>query len=52
MLFVRGGIYAVKNIIGPEAVSTLTAMLEEDRLGIILWLRLFFTNIAEPNWTP
>ena len=43
--------YAVKKTIGPVAVTTLTAMLEGERFGMILWLRLFFTRIADPNWT-
>ena len=50
MPFMRGGIYDVKKIIGPVAVDTFTAMLEGDRLGIMLWLRFLLTRIAEPNW--
>ena len=40
----------MKKTIGPVAVDTFTAMLEGDRLGIILWRRFFLTRIAEPNW--
>ena len=41
----------MKKAIGPEVVITLTAMLEGERFGIILWLRFFFRRIADPNWT-
>ena len=49
MLFIRGGMYAVKKTTGPVVVTTLTAMLEGERLGIVLCIRFFFTRIAEPN---
>ena len=51
MLFIQGGMYAVKKTIGPAVVTTLTAMLDGERFGIILWISFFFARIAEPNWT-